>query len=300
MVERISQKLKEITIFSSKNSVCLIAILLSICIFIHELNELRKKEYIYLKKTDQNLIMALIPGDFISNAIERNSFLEKRTTNYLVSNVKPGEVVVECGSNIGYYTNIFAKLVTNTGKVYSYEANRDVMNIANLSLKINGLSDIVTLKNLCISDEYGEIDFSVPTDSEKFLGIPLNKVNLKEASISLDPKAKNTRKVRSVTLDQDLSHLEQIDWLRMGIEGSEVLAIKGAKRLIQSSPNIKIVMEWSPEAIKKYGDISELIDYLFTEGLRAYYINSRGSLGRELSKKDLLNIEIADIVFKRK
>lgn len=80
----IKQKLKEVVIFSSKNSVCLVALLLSIYIFIQELNSFQKTSYIYLKKTNQNLVMALIPKDYVSDSIRENSVWEKNETNYLV------------------------------------------------------------------------------------------------------------------------------------------------------------------------------------------------------------------------
>lgn len=295
----IKQKLKEVIIFSSKNSVCLVALLLSIYIFIQELNSFQKTSYIYLKKTNQNLVMALIPKDCVSDSIRENSVWEKNETNYLVANVKPGDVVVECGANIGYYTVLLAKLVSTTGKVFSYEANNEVMDLANISLKINDLSDIVVLKNLCVSDKYGEVDFSINRDFSKFLGISFGSINRGVSHISLNSKEKNIKKVRTVTLDQDLSHLDQIDWLRMDIEGSEILALKGAKRLIESSPNLKIVTEWVPSALKKYGNLSKLIDYLFNNGFKAYLLKEDGISDRNLSKEELLTISHTDLVFKR-
>jgi hypothetical protein len=42
---------------------------------------------------------------------------------------------------------------------------------------------------------------------------------------------------------EDLSHLKNADWLRMDIEGAEILALQGAKTIINSSPKLEIVME---------------------------------------------------------
>ena len=85
----------------------------------------------------------------------------------------------------------------------------------------------------------------------------------------------------------------------MDIEGSEILAIQGAKRLIENSPNLKIVTEWNPEFLSRYGEPAELIDYLFSQGFSAYTINQNGSFGKKLSKEQLLAPHHSDLIFVR-
>ena len=298
----IKKSLKEIKIFSGINTVCLIGILL--CMIIIEQEPKCDNKDITLKQTIHGLFLALIPNDFVSEYIKCNSIWEPNVTNYLISNVKPGDIVVECGANIGYYTTLLSKLVTKTGKVYAYDANSEVLQLADLSLKMNGLSDQVILKNSCVSDKYGTTKFKFMTlDPYKFIGL----CNVGTSHILANNEEKSyclfssytVRDVNTVTLDSDLQDVKQIDWLRMDIEGAEILAIQGAKRLIDSSPNIKIIMEWSPRMMKRYGNVEELIDYLFKDGFSANYIKSDGSLGKQVTKEELLNIDLIDIVFMR-
>ena len=290
-------KLTKITIFSNKDSVCVIAILL--CFFIFILNYERtiiQRDEIYLKKTNNNIILALIPNDSISDMIKEYSVWEEHVTNFFVSHVQPGEIVVELGANIGYYSTLLAKLVTKTGKVYAYEADSDVIKLADLSLKINKLSDIVELKSLCVSNHKGITEFvcKKPSSDHSFTS------DIGGAHIKRKDSEGEIRKVPTVSLDEDLPNLSHVDWMKIDIEGSEILAIQGAKRLIESSPNLKIVMEWAPNMLKEYGNLENLIDYLFESGFSAYDILIDGSLGKKLTKEDLINTrEIYDILLKR-
>lgn len=303
----VKRNLKGIKIFSGINTVCLIGILL--CLIIIEQGPVCDNRDITLKQTKHGLFLALIPNDFVSEYIKCNSIWEPDVTNYLISNVKPGDIVVECGANIGYYTTLLSRLVTKTGKVYSYDANPEVLQLADLSVKMNGFSDTAVLKNACVSNKCGTAKFKcLMLDPYKFIGCS----NIGKSHIVADTDAVTSEEsncassgyvihnVNTITLDSDLNDVKQIDWLRMDIEGAEILAIQGAKRLIEASPNIKIVIEWCPKMMQKYGKVEELVDYLFKSGFSANYILNNGTLEKEVNKEELMNIDLIDIVFSRK
>jgi hypothetical protein len=65
--------------------------------------------------------------------------------------------------------------------------------------------------------------------------------------------------------------------------------LQGAKRLIESSLNLKIVMEWDLQQMEQYGDVSKLIDEMHAYGFKFYHIPSKGRpFGKPLSKEYLL------------
>ncbi|MDR0580911.1 MAG: FkbM family methyltransferase [Holosporaceae bacterium] len=241
-----------------------------------------------LCKTSQNLWIITIKNDFVSGHIESLGVWEGDVTNYFVKNVKSGDTVVEIGSNIGYYTTLLAKLVSSTGMVYAYEANKTVYDLASLSLKMNDLWNRVKLKNVAVTDKKGSINFLC---YEKCAYMP---VNIGASHIFTDNdfddmESKIIQKVETVALDDDLPHLKNVDWLKMDIEGSEILAIKGAKKLILSSPRLKIIMEWGPDMLKKYGNIRKFIGDLRSYGFKFYKIRRDASTTEELSDEYLLN-----------
>lgn len=242
-----------------------------------------------IRKTNQGLWIAGIRGDFVSNIIFEHGEWEPNVTKYLIDHVKPSETVIEVGANIGYYTTLLASIVGKDGKIYSYEANKQVFDLAVLSLRMNALERKgVFIKNLAVSDRAGTIDLVCATHEDLVLGgVNLGGTHLKFPLEKTDEKIVS---VQSVTLDEDLPDVKNVDWLRMDIEGSEVLALRGAKRIIESSPNLKIVMEWSVRMLGYYGDVSALIDEMHSYGFEFYLIDDQGKLGKVLSKNELLNM----------
>ncbi|GHU18728.1 hypothetical protein FACS189472_07470 [Alphaproteobacteria bacterium] len=296
------KRLRKLIVFSGVQP--LYAIIFLLCALVAIL-VLSQHEYKYegskykLCKTNQGLWIATIENDFVSSHIEYTSVWEPHVTDYLVKNVKQSDTIIEIGANIGYYTTLLAKLVSKNGKVYSYEANKEVYDLACLSLKMNDLSDIATIKNVAICDKKGMVDF-VCIEPDVNSG---GAVNIGMSHILAEKRLLHGAKimaVEAVSLDEDLPNLENVDWLRMDIEGSEILALQGAKRIINSSPNLTIVMEWAPNAMKKYGNVSKLIDDMHGYGFKFYQISGPNAFKQELSKEYLLGIKgLEDLVLTR-
>lgn len=309
-MKSIVQVFRDFEIFSNKNSLCIIGLLLCSMIAIGEKNHrdiverlqaANVKKGITLKKTRHGNVLALIPNDIVCDDVLYRIW-EPHIVNILTSYVKPTDTIVECGAHVGYYTVLLGSIVKNRGHVYSYDANSDVFQLANLALKMNGLDNSVTLKNLCIHKNSGEYEY-LCAKSNKYAGKQVNTgishLFFEKTFFTIDDHNYEKRKVQAVSLDEDLSDVQQIDWLRMDIEGAEILAIQGAKRLIENSPNLKIVTEWDTSMLGNYGKPEELVDYLFSQGFSAYTINKDGSFGEKLSKERLLAPQHSDLIFVR-
>ncbi len=278
-----SRKSKELL---TKTYLYIICFLLCICVGYITYYEyfIPKSPYI-LSKTNNNLWIAGIRNDRVSEEIGINSFWEKDITDFFVQNVKPSETVIEIGANIGYYTTLLSKLVGKNGHIFSYEANDEVYRMAKLSLEFNRLEENVMLKNVAVSDHNGSVDFV----SDSISGLKFSTINIGEGHIKRGLDFSATKKVQCVSLDNDLPELKDVDWLRMDIEGAEVLALRGARKIIENSPNLKIVMEWTVSAMEKYGDVVQLIDQMHSYGFKFFKIPVRNKPMQQVTKEELLH-----------
>ncbi len=278
------------------------AAILSIIAAREDANKKKKVDSYYkIARTCCDTQLITINNDFVSTYIQEDGVWESGVTKCVLENVKPSDVVVEIGANIGYYTTMIANILkSGSGRLISYEANEDVYRLAKASLILNNLDFKVQFKNVAVSDKVGEVKFSYCVVN------PAVVTNLGTAHLSIRDDWGNRvfkqRIVKCVSLDDDLADIPSIDLLRMDIEGSECLALKGAKKLIARSPNLKIIMEWAPNALRHYCNIDEFIKEIRGYGFTAYIIDDeyfkKGKM-KKLSDNQLKNTHLIDVLLKR-
>jgi len=221
---------------------------------------------------------------------------ERYTHKAILNFINEGDTVIEVGANYGIHLVSMAKAVGQKGQVIAYEANPYVYDALRRTISLNNLEN-VTCKNYAIG-----LHASTAVLHFNYQNIGGGHVDFS------DSKAKNSqfsKIVKVKSLDEDTEGLSNVSLLRMDIEGSEGLALYGAEKLIDRSPNLKIVLEWSPEQLKRNSKPSEILHYLEKKKFRYYYIIARqgriiGELSiKEISKEKLLQIKFADVLITR-
>jgi hypothetical protein len=79
---------------------------------------------------------------------------EPYLTKLVMDLIRPGDVVVDVGAMIGYYTVIFARLVGADGTVYAFEPDPENFAILEENVSLNGYSH-VRLERAAVSDRAG-------------------------------------------------------------------------------------------------------------------------------------------------
>ena len=81
------------------------------------------------------------------------------------------------------------------------------------------------------------------------------------------------------TLDSLIAEGLPVDILKIDVEGFELSVFHGAHRVITQSPNIKIIMEWSPKQINEAGvSVQALVYKLKSLGLVARWLPTSRNL----------------------
>ena len=184
-------------------------------------------------------------------------------TNYTL---KQGMVVVDVGANVGFLTRQFGKLVGDTGKVLSFEADPSTFEY----LKYNSRKlPCVQLFQLAVSDVNGSAQFYLHSRS----GASNSLVNT--------PQSKEMITVKCMTLDDFLDTLPpmKIDFIKIDVEGAELKVLNGMKRTFINQPGMKVILEFCPANLIGAGiEPSDLLSFMKEHSFSIAVIHEDGTL----------------------
>jgi FkbM family methyltransferase len=173
-------------------------------------------------------------------------FVDRYERALLKDIIKPGMTAVDVGANIGNYTAFMAKIVGQKGKVYAFEPSPHTFKL----LKKYNKNHNVTLVQAAVGDTTGQIHLYLS-----------DELNVDHHTYETDEERQRID-VPSYRLDDYLKN-EKVDFIKMDTQGSEYQALLGMKNILQTNPNIKVLMEFWPYGLKKAGtSAEELITFL--------------------------------------
>lgn len=185
--------------------------------------------YRYLALRHQDKIVATVDGityeldlrELIDSTLYYEGAWEPETVAALRRLIKPGQIVLDIGANMGCHTLLMAQLVGETGQVVAFEPMSAAYAKLVRNIQLNRFSNIVAEKTgLSSSDGETEIAFAT--------------------SWRLDLKSDGARaeRVSFMTLDGYVaahSHLfSRLDCIKLDVDGFEEAVLRGARDTLLS------------------------------------------------------------------
>ncbi|HVA45523.1 MAG TPA: FkbM family methyltransferase [Pirellulales bacterium] len=210
--------------------------------------------------------MSSRPCEFIESRILFFGAWEPRITSLFQEIIKPGDVVLDVGANVGYFTLLASACVGRQGRVYAVEPSDSIRRRLLHNLELNG-TDNVTVLPCAAWDCCGEATFSLATHNGGASSLrPLEsqygavEEHVKLARLDGLIPAEDASRVRLIKLD---------------IEGAELHALRGLSRLFDVNREVAIVSEVNPQMLRELGEsASNLCNSLTDLGFSAYAIEN--------------------------
>lgn len=184
--------------------------------------------------------------------------------------IKPNMAVVDIGGNIGFFTTMFATLVGPSGSVTTFEPVTETYLRLKSAVHRNRLDHVVNLFHAAASNQEGFAEISYPADC----------VNMGGVSISAEGQSHHEIKerIRTVRLDDTLGG-RKIDFIKIDVEGAELLALQGAEQILRKSRPTMMV-EFNREQLANVSQTTPeaLFEQIMSYGYCAWLINWDGDL----------------------
>lgn len=223
-------------------------------------------------KIFSGLKMYLDPRDLaVVPHLVLDSVWEHRITMAWLSVVGPQDVVLDIGSNFGYFGALAAQITEKkNSKVVHFEANPKLIPYIQKTLDVNWLNEQSVVENLAVGDKEGELTLRVLKD---YLGsssvLPIeHTAKYMAGKMRLETAEEVT--VRSVTIDKYCKDntIQTVDLIKMDIEGFEDVAYQGMRAIVKASPNLTFFVEFTPDSYEDprgfYDQMLEDFGYVYT------------------------------------
>lgn len=158
--------------------------------------------------------------------------------------VEPGVTVYDVGANIGYVALLLAKACGKSGRVVAFEALPGNIERLKRNLALNGMTNCVTVVPMAVTQAPGPVRFLVHASSGmgKAAGSAGRSDELYQAEIS----------VPGISLDDFVytrgNPAPQV--VKMDIEGGEVMALPGMRRVLAEVHPLMLMELHGPESVR--------------------------------------------------
>jgi FkbM family methyltransferase len=200
--------------------------------------------------------------------------------------VQPGETALDLGANFGLYCYHLAKVLGRSGRIYAFEPVPFTFETLRVVAKLLGFRNVTLFEKGC-AEEAGRISFEVPVQTsgafaagQAYIGGRRDDREGKEQQV----RWAGTRQVvcEVVKLDDFLPEVESLSLIKCDIEGAELLAFRGAEKMIAKHlPSV--ICEINPWFLEGFGiRLDELLAFFSEQGYQLYHY--RNEEGREMLK----------------
>lgn len=192
---------------------------------------------------------------------------EKEEVSLVYNFLQKGDVFIDIGAHIGYFTVTAAAKVGDTGQVHAFEPTPKTYEKLTENVQINTLKN-VKCNNIGLSDEPGVLSLNTDPQNEAYNSI--GKI-AKEGVVSVQI---NTVKLDDYAEQHEL--IGKIAFIKIDVEGWETNVFKGASKVLSAQEAPVIMLEFSyANQIAAGSSCQELANSLTQFGYRLYTFNSK-------------------------
>jgi FkbM family methyltransferase len=172
-------------------------------------------------------------GDFNGRCVFYTGDCDRKITWLCQKLVRPGDVVLDIGANIGLVTFTLASIVGETGYVHAFEPNPQMQRFITEALEYNRVTNVM-LHPFALGAEDATLEMRIPIDHSGAASlIKKFKQNVTNISVPVKPLSSVLREIES----------QKIRFVKIDVEGFEPQVLQGAYDAFYNNPPDIILIE---------------------------------------------------------
>jgi FkbM family methyltransferase len=215
----------------------------------------------------------------ISERIFVDGVWEENETKFLAAILKPGMVFLDIGANIGYFTLFGSELVGTVGKVIAFEPEPSRFSLLTANVRQSPRENVHPV-NKAVSNITGA--------AMLFLA---SAKNPGDHRLFDTPDHRSCVEIQTIRLDDYfVEGQEVVDVIKMDIQGSEMLALQGMVRVLDSNKRVTILTEFWKQGIRNSGyDPKLVLDFLRDHGFSLNLFEKNTGIVRGASPREIIS-----------
>jgi len=226
-------------------------------------NALKNKEEKLIKYFDGNVKLYCYTDSFLSGLIYTDLF-EEAELEFIRRYLKKGDIFVDIGANIGFFSMNAAMCIGDAGKVISFEPTPKTFIRLQENVKLNNLRNLRAFQ-MAVSEKDEQLEFTISMDGHD----GWNSLT-KPSSGTIVEKAKvDCIQIDSIKkIDPDFQNAALI---KIDIEGWELFALKGGSQFLSQENAPSLLIEFTEQNAANAGtSCKEIYKYLNFLGYELY------------------------------
>jgi len=212
-----------------------------------------------------SMLVHTVADVHVSAAIAASGIWEPQETQFLLDTLRPGDVFVDVGANIGYFSLLASRLVGPTGAVLAFEPEA---------------ANFVLLEANCRLNDCDNVRNYRAALGEQNAGGTLYLNELNRGDHSLYPEEQDGRAGQEISIVNGsrliaASH-PRVNFIKIDTQGAECDVLRGLQDLIAASAeDLIMIVEFSPMHLRNAGTSGRtLLDLLSGYDWRMYLMDA--------------------------
>lgn len=222
-------------------------------------------------RTVTDIRIVVDTNDYIQRFLYCFGVWEPNLTHWLRNTLRVGDVFIDVGAHIGYFSLLASGLVGASGRVVAIEPNPYAFDRMLTNLAINGFQNVETIRAAVSTEVSGRKSMHVPNmgNTGRATSLPTRRRS-RSATYKFDAAA--------TTLPQvvGLETLQRAAVIKIDVEGDELEVLKSIGSIAETvPPSCCFVIEVSPTRLSRRGSSSrDVLQLLGDAGYTASHLDN--------------------------